>query len=122
MALGLIVLIGSFEVQRSLANTCTNYSECVGPNIPSSPVYAAWVWTGYVMTPAATALIVGGFVFAFNTWRVKEWEWAAMFGLHPLARRLEYLYSQGKVTKQDVEEILNIVTHHSSSPEREMRK
>ena len=122
MALGLIVLIGSFEVQRSLANTCTNYSECVGPNIPSSPVYAAWVWAGYVMTPAATALIVGGFLFAFNTWRVKEWEWAAMFGLHPLARRLEYLYSQGKVTKHDVEEILNIVTHHASSTKDDVRE
>jgi hypothetical protein len=66
------------------------------------------------MTPAATGLIVGGFVFAFNTWRVKEWEWAAMFGLHPLARRLELLYSQGKVTKQDVEEILTVLTDHKS--------
>ena len=122
MALGLIVLIGSFEVQQSLANTCTNYSECVGPNIPSSPVYTAWVWAGYVMTPAGTALTVGGFLLAFNTWRVKEWEWAAMFGLHPLARRLEYLHSQGKVTKQDVEEILNIVTHHASSTKDDVRE
>src|SRR5437879_11936016 len=97
MALGLIVLIGSFEVQQSLTNTCTNYSECVGPNIPSSPVYTAWVWAGYVMTPAGTALTVGGFLLAFNTWRVKEWEWAAMLGLYRFGRRVDILRCLGNV-------------------------
>jgi hypothetical protein len=110
------VLVGSFEIQQSLGNTCTSNTGCVGPYTSGSPVYGAWIWAGYVMTPVGTALTVAGFLLAFNTWRVKEWEWAAMFGLHPLARRLEDLYSQGKVTKQDVEEILNIVTHHPSSP------
>ncbi len=105
-ALGLIILIADFQVRLGLENTCTSYTGCLGPNVAGTPLHDAWLLTSFVILSLAEALTVGGFLLAFSTWRMKEWEWAAMFGLQPFAKRLEVLYAQGKITKQQAEDIM----------------
>lgn len=119
---GIVIIVASFEIQTSLPDTCTSNPACVGganciggpgcigPNVEQSPLHTAWTWSGIPLESMGTAMSAAGFVIAIRVWRTKEWEWTATLALQPVAKRLEQLYSKGKITKGQVEEILQTFT------------
>jgi hypothetical protein len=101
---GLFIVIVVFYARFNIEDVCTSYTCTL--TYPGTPLGRALDLLGFLATPAAVALASGGLAYAISTWRMKEVEWAAVFGLQPFAKRLQLWYSQGKLSRQQVDEIL----------------
>jgi hypothetical protein len=103
---GFVIAIAGIYAREDIYNACLSPTGCPTLTAPGTPLANAVDLLGLVITPLGAALAAGGWAYALSTWRARELEWAAVLGLQPLAKRLQIWYSQGKVTRQQVEEIL----------------
>ncbi len=100
---GFFIVIASFYAKFDIEDVCTAYT-CTLTN-PGTPLGNALDLLDLVIV-AGAALASGGLAYGISTWRTRDSDWAAAFGLQPFAKRLQLYYSQGKLSKQQVNEIL----------------
>ena len=107
---GLIIVIAAFYVREDIFNVCQSPTGCPQLWAPGTQLADAFYLLEFFVTTLGVGISSGGYAYAILTLRINGPEWAAAFGLQPIAKRLQQWYSQGRLSRQQVDELLADLT------------
>lgn len=113
-SIGVAIAVLSFLAHELLLDAvamCIPMASCIGsPGVASifSEEQQASDLSGF-LTALSGSVVIGGFILAFNIWRVNSREWPFL-GLQALTKLLENWQSHGTITKQQFNEMIADLT------------